>query len=77
MEHNEEFDFLSERKKFIDNLEQSNRMREKMLAMMEELKSLYQELALTKGDTHSLTIKLNSTALELGLQPIEIKRIQR
>jgi hypothetical protein len=76
MLRNDEFNFLAERKKFLDNSEQSKRIREKMLAMTEELRRLYEELSLARRDTQSLNLQLNSIALEFDLQTVPIKSTQ-
>jgi hypothetical protein len=59
-----------ERQKFLENLSAAKKTTENASEVIKQLKSLNEEIQVNKGETRSLRMKLNRTAVEFGLKPI-------
>ena len=62
-----------EREILLQNLEAARKTSEDAFVLIDQLRRLSEELELAKGDSRSLKIKMNRTAIEFGLPPIPFK----
>jgi hypothetical protein len=59
------------------NVEALRKTSDKTFVIIRELECLFEELAVTKAEIHSLQANINMTAKKFGLQPIPRKRSNR
>ena len=63
--------FWEERQRFLDNMLTLSSLAVEMAVISRELKSLHEESDCLYAEVRSLRTKLNQTALEFGLQPLQ------
>jgi hypothetical protein len=62
--------WIVEQEKFRNNIKTLQRISEEWATKREEFDKLFAEMQLTRAETRSLQIMLNTTALRLGLEPL-------
>ena len=77
VENEKRFLWLVEQERVRNNIKTLHRISEELAAKREELNKLLAEMQLTRAETRSLRIMLNTTALKLGLEPLTSRKNDR
>lgn len=73
-ERRDQFNFMTEREKFLNVLTALKKTSDEMSAGVEKLHRLQQEVKFRQADLLALEVKLSSMAVKYGLQPIYPKQ---